>query len=820
MDSNSDSDRYSDWDLDKLEPLPPGRADLIPVEILSEIFLLIVQRDSGHQGKLSLVCRRWHTIILSTPGIHSQLTIRRATQKEVVQEFIQGRKSRLYVRIDMNDEKDGSVFNAENFHACFMAAAQAASRWISLDIISPPSHGEYKAVQILQPLVHLKSFELARGFGGLLEPLMTAICRCASPNLSTMALADPVAIPYLVQPDGLHITHILTTLRIMLSKRMDSPVDILPHLHRLETFSARNLCLPFYPPGASLPLTHSLRDLFLRSVSIQWMAGQDFPALENCSVIFPHHADIIQALQPLTMPSCSYCLYHSNDLHPLAQFHLPSLKRWDVKSRQWNIWRGNPQLAALCPLFAAGAKSLTDLHLDIECSERLLGYMLSLVPRLKQLSLGLARPNALSKTFFQAFIVREPNADGASDMVGPPTQANAPLCPSLHTLQLHYRRWLRGPDKKVLIEAFGNILASRSPEIHSPFSIGLIFGETIGMSYWSIRKQARKFQDLGDPGITLGILVPHGILPISTSLPWNGVVALPLNEAEYLHLRSHDFATSLEFLFTHDHMELMGYGYGRPPLPISLPCTLPLFYTLRVLVVDHINPSFLVGHIFHKLERCRMVNSHYHSGASPSLFTEMPVCTRVDIDDPHLLASFRLPQIHELALDYSSRDHSIIWEKQISVNANLSGLTLLHIKGLLSYENLIQLLRSIPLLETLIISPRFRAVPFRVFLPMDANGASGLKQMCGEGQTLALLCPRLHSLRTEGRDPSLDPELISILKDIVTLRAEFGSPLKDFTLSEFWPKPGRLFKLVGMNGGFTMEKIDLPDEAKGFEMDI
>ena len=95
-----------------------------------------------------LVCRRWHAIILSTPGLHSQLTIRRATQKEAVQAFIQGRKTRLGVIVDMNDEGDGSNFDAENFHACFMAAIQAAYRWSSLNLISPPPHGEYKDVQI------------------------------------------------------------------------------------------------------------------------------------------------------------------------------------------------------------------------------------------------------------------------------------------------------------------------------------------------------------------------------------------------------------------------------------------------------------------------------------------------------------------------------------------------------------------------------------------------------------------------------------------------------------------------------------------------
>jgi hypothetical protein len=827
MDSGSDLNWLSDpgWrrhlaTLSKawIKPLPPGKADLIPVEILSEIFLLIVQDASAYRRQLTLVCRRWHAIILSTPGIHSQLTIRRATQKEVVQAFIQGRKSRLDVRIDTNDEKDGSDFNAETFHACFMAAAQAASRWSSLRLISPPPCGEYKAVQILQPLVHLKSFELARGFGALLEPPMTAICGCASPNLSTMSLADPAAVPYLVQPAGLHLTRNLTTLHIQLSKRMDSPVDILPHLYRVQVFAARNLCLPFYPPDTSLPLTHTLRFLLLQSVSVQWMAGHVFPALARCHLIFPHHAGIIQARQRVTMPSCSNFLYHSNDLHPLAQFHLPSLKDLDVKSGQWNVWRGNLQLAALCPVAAARANSLIILSLNIECSEQLLVYMLRLVPGLQQLSLGLTRPNTLSKTFFQAFIIRGPNAGGASYMAGPPSQASASLCISLRTLQLSYRRSLRYPDKKVLVETFGDILASRNLGVNSPFNIGLSFDGKIGMSHWSIRRPVRESQELGGGEITLGISVPHGILPISASFLKKNVVALPFKEAEYLYLQGYQ----VEFRFTRDQMGAMVYGHDRPPLSTSLPCAFPLFDTLRVLVVNGANPSFLADHTFPKLERCRVVSRNYF-GAPQSLFTEtaMPACTRVDIDDPHLLAIFKLPQIHELALGLSNPDCSTIWEKCIAVNANLSGLTLLHIKICPAGGDLIPILRSLTLLETLIICFRRGVAPiFRAFLPMHASGTSGLKQTSGEGQTLALLCPRLQSLRIEGQGPLLNPALISVLKGIVTLRAEFGSPLKNFTFSQFWPKPGRLFKLVGTNGSFTMERIDLPDEATGFELDI
>ena len=269
---------------------------LIPVEILSEIFLLVSQLPSDKRWNwrvLMLVCRVWHAIILSTPGLHSQLRIRRATQKEVVQTFIQERKTHLGVIVDMDDEGDGSDFNAGNFHASFMAAIQAASRWSSLNFISPPPHGEYKDLEILQPFTHLESIKFACGSGEFFEQLVIAISKNTAPNLTVMGLTDPAAVLCLTQPAVAHIYHSLTTLNIQLVKPMETPVDILPHLHRLETLEACRLCLPIYPPESSLPLINTLRFLYLKSVSVQWMAGHVFPALEKCRIIFPYNADAI-----------------------------------------------------------------------------------------------------------------------------------------------------------------------------------------------------------------------------------------------------------------------------------------------------------------------------------------------------------------------------------------------------------------------------------------------------------------------------------------------------------------------------------------------
>jgi len=324
---------------------------------------------------------------------------------------------------------------------------------------------------------------------------------------------------------------------------------------------------------------------------------------------------------------------------------------------------------------------------------------------------------------------------------------------------------------------------------------------------------------MGHVRLMLGISTLHGIIPISGDLPLDRVVPLPLKEAEYLVLWDYRPSTFAEFQFTHEYIELMVHNYVRPPLPPSLPCTLPLFSALRVLVVERVNPSFLAGHTFHKLEKCRVVKSPDSFLPSPSLFTEteMPVCTRVDIDDPYLLATFKLPQIREVALDFSHPECSMIWEKHIAVNANLSGLNLLYMKKWPLNGDLIPILRSLASLETLIFSSRLGVVPFKAFLPIGVYGTSGLKQTSGEGQKSRLLCPRLQCLRVEGQNPLVKPKLIRILRDIVTLRAECGSPLKHFT---FWPQPGRQLELIGRNGDITMENVVQLEEAEEFKMDI
>ena len=392
---------------------------------------------------------------------------------------------------------------------------------------------------------------------------------------------------------------------------------------------------------------------------------------------------------------------------------------------------------------------------------------------------------------------------------------------------------MRGPDKKALVVALGDIVGSRQLATKSSFSLTLSFDEALEQSLWTIGKPMRKIHNLEDMDLILGVPSPHATIPMSTLLPERGLVSLPFKKPESLHLFARD-STSLEFLFIRDHMELTVYDHYHPPPPPSLPCSfLPLFYELRVLVMKCDNFSFLAGHTFHNLERCRLLREgRFKRSPSERMLTQtgMPVCTRVDIDDPWALATFKLPQIHELALDFFDHRRGVIWEKHIAVNGNLSGLNLLHMKNWPGSGDLIPILRSVPLLETLIITTRTRVANwigvqgvdfvglFRALLPMDANGNSEPQQTSGEGEVLGVLCPRLLHLQVES-DYLVPPDQVPFAKYVATLRAEYGSPLKVFTVSVFSPKPGRKFELIGRNGSFAMEERALAG-ATEFKLNI
>ena len=757
-----------------------------------------------------LVCRYWRDIMLSTPGIHSQLTINRWTRKEDVERF--GRRWLLDVIIDMSDKFLGP--RHVDFHKSFMAAAEAASRWRSLAIHSLPPPGEYKDLQIMHPLEHLESFKLAArcDLGNFLEPLITAITTTITPRFTVLEIFRPDAALNLVRSAHFQIFSSLTTLRLI-CQRMQNPVDILPSLHKLEIFQAHHLSLPIYPLGVDLPLTQTLRDLQLKCVSIQWMTGQTFTALEKFSIIFPQHAN---AIQSVSMPSCSALKYDSNNLGALEHFQFSRPDKLEVICGESRKWSGNLQLAALRFIFAA--QSLTRLQLEIRCSEQLLAYMLQLVPALEEVRLGLLSPHALSSAFFLAFAVGGRNA-----IAGPPGEAIASLCRQLKVLRLHYKRWSRDAEQNALIPAFGAIVASHSPE-ERIFSLWLKIDEGPKSQEWKINEPVGRCDlDLEHGRIFIGVSSPYGIVPVSTSghsEHGHGVPSL-LPETEYITIKK-PLTLSIDYLYPQHCLKEVRMIHSRLESRSNalLSPDVPLFHTVTTFTVFSAPSSMFTGQTFHKLERYQEEWNNYTSMSIPGQLTEMPVCTRLSAPLSRI-AALKLPRIRELVVLFDHKWPNYLWKEHIAVKINLSGLTLLGLcagkREWAPLTDITNILRPLSALETLVLDRKNIDVPFvtffQAFIPMET---SGLNQSSCEGQISGELCPRLQSLHIEGIDLTEQPELMLVPKDIVTRRAIIGCPLRSFTF--YLPdSPAKKWELIGRDGSFIMEKV-VP--ARRFRLDI
>ena len=667
-------------------PLRYCKVNTMPVEIFSEIFQLTTQENPRNRVDLMLVCRRWHAIMLSTPGIHAQLQIRRSTQKKDVDTF--GRTWLLYVTVDMRDEGDENDFNTESFYACFNAVAQGASRWRSLVLISP-----------------------------LTYPML-----------------------YRGQPDNFHVFQSLKILRISLSQRMDREVNILPHLQRLETFEAQHLCLPIYPPDTQFPMTQTLHVLRLKCVSIQWMDCHAFPALEICSIIFPPPSD---AFRSVNMPSCSSLTYNSNNLGPLEHFHLPQLAKLEVKCDQWPAWRADLQLTVLLPIFVT-AKSLTDLHLQVQCSGWLLVYMLRFVPALEKLWLGLASPHALSTASLQAFATGWPTV---SEMTGQQNHIVGPVCRGLKTLHLHYKRWLRGLEKTDIIQTLGTITA-HGKDTESDFSLYLSFDEGPQRLMWKVHEPAER--PVWRHGTSIRLPSPHGKVTLSANQIHHNHISPLLRESDF-HLTH----LPVDFLLPFHNLEILEISGSSSIFQLS-PNLCP-GHTPKVHDLSSVQSSLLASPTVRKPGSCREFPVPDRRSPSQSHLIEMPFCTSLVLTLSRL-ATLKLPRISKLSVWIDHQDPNTIWEKRIAVNANLSGLRLLHVGGWNSSTKMdvLQVLRFLPALETLVITrPRWVTLGvdfFRAFFPVDVQGPSGMDFTSGEAQLSTLFWPRLESLQIEGID--------------------------------------------------------------------
>jgi len=407
-----------------------------------------------------------------------------------------------------------------------------------------------------------------------------------------------------------------------------------------------------------------------------------------------------------------------------------------------------------------------------------------------------------------------------------------PLCRQLRKLHLHYKRWSRGTERNALIPAFGAIVASHRAK-EQTFSFQLSFGEGSELQEWIVHEPVERFDvESQRDRAFIGVSSPHGIVPLSRASvdsdgdPFTGLEYPPLpRESEYITTDDHlkvpidyflSFHSLKEVRMNHLTLEMRSNTQSSPDAP--------LFHTLKVLTVGASLLSPLASQTFHKLERYQGDYAHDVDEPGQDRLTEMPLCTRL-VTSLSRLATLKLPQVCELEVYVGNeKEPDYLWEKYVTVNAQLSGLKLLSLfideMAASYFDDIPKILGSLPALETLVLHKRHLVDPyvtfFEAFIPMNAQGAS---ELTWEGQIPEVLCPKLESLQIEGISPTVHRDLMPVLENIVTLRAIIGSPLKSFTFGNWsWYHHDFLkWELVGRDGSFMMEEA-VP--ARTFKLDI
>jgi len=167
-------------------------------------------------------------------------------------------------------------------------------------------------------------------------------------------------------------------------------------------------------------------------------------------------------------------------------------------------------------------------------------------------------------------------------------------------------------------------------------------------------------------------------------------------------------------------------------------------------------------------------------------------------------------------MSFTGNEGINIWETWLSDNTNLSGVNLLQLwrfhEGLeKNYIDILEILESLPAMETLVMYIKPLGVQYidshKAFVPMGTEETSGPNQSSWEGQISGVLCTRLEDLQIEGIHLTLKPEVMPILKDIVTLRAIIGYLLRNLTFYSQWHSITGNWGPIGRDWSFIMEQV-------------
>ena len=626
----------------------------LPAEIMMEIFHIAL--DIGHlRTRLMHVCRRWYKIIEGMARVWSSLHLGAGTTPDEVQYLLSRAGTQPFaVKIDTNNARS----TAGELHSSLAMAGKQASQWQTLTITSlpqdePDAQSDHALTSMqLQPMRQLRHLDIK-------EPLLSPLLRLLLQNVATEAVGQLVsmeihslpAIQYFFQPVHVSIYCSLTTFVANIPK-MNHPIDLLPHFIQLEVLDLTNLHLSIIDNGSSLPLAHTLRHLRLTAASIQWMGGQVFSKLENCTIISPPNG--LSLHHNVQLPACTELHFENWDISPTGQFFAPALDHLRAKSNAWSPYTGNEQVVQLVRVGLGMGLQPKSLSLNIVCKEKILLAALQLLPGLLELKIDLPRSSALGSRFFTGLFAKPGNqgTGGLQFDWGELFRENrtgwrCTVCPSLRILELKYQRWLRPGDNYAFLSPLLALSWSRE-KTATPLQLHVHYKSSMNsVESWD-----------PTPQVTLEAISCLELLQCSQvdrtlqAMTWdNAVHESPLFTPFLYCLQTLNIdgrrARQVLNVLPYFH-ELRTLDLSRVDIPpLASEVDLPLVHTLQTLSLRESTMSWMDGLVFTQLQSFTVNECHW-----PKTFKRkvgMPACTyilfvRDTVEGlPVLQSDFQLP---------------------------------------------------------------------------------------------------------------------------------------------------------------------------------
>ena len=453
----------------------------LPTEILAEILTVAIKGYGCSAIQLTHVCRSWRLVLLATSRIWSKVKVGSRTSTEKVECLLE-RTGRVTLDVEIDTESDSTtcILGPCQSYSALVILASTSMRWRNLTIGSFPKEERLLELETPEipltfngPLEGLESFRMTRPceMNTALRNLIDLTRKVENSKLTILELSSASALYRFAEGSST----VFCRLRVFKADltEMRDPLDILRHFQCLEDMYIHRLHLPLYSDTVHLPLIGTLKRLFLKRTSIQWMNNRTFPRLVECVIIWPDFQETPPGHSGVDIPACTSFTYDDHLLQPLGAFKLPSVVELVVWNEAWSRTWGSQQIGFIWGPNVSMERILKPrvLHLDTNCYNQHLITALSMIPQVEELVLGLIRPGALGKKFLLAMSAkkgkgnRHPtrNVSGGGVSGGDSGLSwTVSLCPNLRIFGLKFRRWLGEHEVDELSPLFRRIVETRS----------------------------------------------------------------------------------------------------------------------------------------------------------------------------------------------------------------------------------------------------------------------------------------------------------------------------------------------------------------------